>query len=195
MERMYGTREFTAFYLVAAIASGIGFVVWQMAIGYNARVIGASGAVLAVMTLFATHYPGLKIYVYGIFPIEIRWMIALYVLLDLWPVLQELRGGHPGSGVAHAAHLFGILFGWLYRRFHWHFSGWLRGFSLQRLPRRWRQTQAKRSLKVYDPEPQANLESEVDRILEKIHEHGSGSLTEREQHILSQASQQYKNRK
>ena len=192
MERLYGTREFTLFYLLSAVAAGVGFIAWELAMGYGAGIIGASGAVLAVMTLFATHYPGVKIYVYGIFPIQIRWMIALFVVLDLWPVLAALRDGQPGTGVAHAAHLIGILFGWLYRRYHWHLSCWLDMLSLKQAPKRWRQVQAKQNLKVFDPEPKPNLESEVDLILAKIHEHGSGSLTEREQTILSQASQQYK---
>lgn len=195
MERLYGTREFARFYLAASVAAGAGFVLWQLVMRLSGVVIGASGAVLAVMTLFATHYPGVRIYVYGIFPIEIRWMLALYVVLDLLPVLQALRGNEPASGVAHTAHLIGVLFGWLYRRFEWRLTDWFSLAPLQRWPKRWRQAQAKKTLRVYDPEPEPDLDVEVDRILAKIHEHGSGSLTEREQSILTRASQQYKNRR
>lgn len=199
MERIYGTREFTCFYLVSAAAAGAGFVVWQLAMGLTAGAVGASGAVLAVLTLFAMHYPGLKINIYGIFPIEIRWLLALYVALDLFPVLMELNGEGSGSGVAHMAHLIGMLFGWLYRHYEWHLSSWLDLSAIQNLPRRWRQTRAKKKLRVFDPEPEPaaglDLESELDRILAKIHEHGSGSLTEREQSILTRASQQYKDRR
>ena len=199
VERLYRSKEFTLFYLAAAAAAGIGFVGWQLlAIPWNqpaGPVIGASGAVLAVLTLYATHYPREKIGIlYGLVFIEVRWVVALYAAMDLLPVLQSLQGEPISSGVAHAAHLIGIAFGLLYRRFGWHFSGWLDFSRAKNLPRRWRQSQVKKNLRVYDPEPATDLESELDRILAKIHDEGSGSLTDREQSILTRASQQYKNR-
>jgi membrane associated rhomboid family serine protease len=195
IERLYGSREFTLFYLVAAAAAGAGFVVFQTALGFPEPVVGASGGVLAVLTLFAAHYPRERIYVYGLIPIEVRWVIVFFAAMDLWPVLLALSGERPTSHIAHAAHLLGILFGWMYRRYHWHLTGWLDRLSVRRWPRRWRQTRTQKKLKVFDPEPEPDLDAEVDRILAKIHEHGSGSLTEREQSILTRASQQYKNRR
>jgi len=202
MERLYLSKEFTLFYLAAAAVSGIGFVAWQFLTLLPGEpsipVVGASGAVLAAMTLYATHYPHHKIGLfYGLISVEVRWVVALYAVIDLIPVLQSLQGERSFSGVAHAAHLLGILFGWMYRHYQWRLSNWLDLSSLQSLPRRWRQSRTKRTVRVYDPEPQSatDLDTELDRILAKIHEHGTSSLTEREQSILTQASQQYKNRK
>lgn len=194
IERLYGSKEFTFFYVTSAAVAGAGFVIWELAMAFDAPVVGASGAVLAVLTLYATHYPRHTIYIYGIIPVEIRWLIVLYIALDLWPVLLALNGNLPRSHVAHAAHLLGIVFGWLYYRNHWRLSNWIDVSILASLPRRWRQNRARQNLRVFDPEPQADLEGEVDRILAKIHEQGSASLTEREQAILTKASQQYKNR-
>lgn len=196
IEKLYGTKEFTLFYLVAAVISGTGFVLWEFAVGAHNPVVGASGGVLAILTLYATHYPREKIYIYGIIPVEIRWIIAFYVIMDLWPVLRTLKGEPLMSTTAHAAHLLGILFGWLYRRQHWQLSGWIDSGWLAALPRRRRQSQARKNLRVFDPpsDPEIDLENELDRILAKIHEQGSSSLTDREQRILTKASQQYKNR-
>lgn len=204
MERLYGTKEFTCFYLAAAAASGAGFILWQLvttpAGALAVPVVGASGAVLAALTLYATHYPREKLGLfYGLIFIEVRWVVLLYAAVDLLPVLKSLQGEPVYSSVAHAAHLIGMLFGWLYRHYAWNLSSGFDLSALKKLPRRWRQTQAKKSLRVFDPEPEvstgADLESEVDRILAKIHEHGSGSLTDKEQSILTKASQQYKNRR
>ena len=202
IERLYRTKEFTLFYLLSAAAAGLGFVLWQVITvpwgQPTGPVIGASGAVLAVLTLYATHYPREKIGIlYGLIFIEVRWVVALYAAMDLIPVLQSLQGEHISTGIAHAAHLIGIAFALAYRRFGWHFSGWIDFSRLRQVPRRWRQSQVKKNLRVYDPEPPAppaDLESELDRILAKIHEEGSDSLTDREQSILTRASQQYKNR-
>lgn len=197
IERIYGSKEFTVFYLSAAAAAGAGFVVWQLAMNLPNPVVGASGAVLALLTLFATHFPRHTIYIYGIIPLEIRWLIALYVAWDLYPVLLALGGQMPMSHVAHAAHLIGIAFGWMYRHYDWRLSGWFDLSAIQSLPRRWRQARTKRTIRVYEEEPPSatDIDTEVDRILAKITEQGSGSLTDREQAILTKASQQYKNRK
>ncbi len=197
MERLYGSREFTAFYLAAAVASGLGFVLWQMVtpLPPDVPVVGASGAVLAALTLYATHYPREKIGLfYGLIFIEVRWVVALYAAMDLIPVIRTLQGEAVWSSVAHAAHLLGILFGWSYRHFGWHLSDWLDFSALKSLPKRWRKAQVKKNLRVFTPEPEPDLDGEVDRILAKIHEQGSDSLTEREQAVLTKASQQYKNR-
>lgn len=198
MERLYGSKEFTLFYLAAAAASSVGFILWQIAAGDSGTAIGASGAVLAALTLYATHYPREKLYLfYGLFPVEVRWVVVFYAVMDLLPVLRSLQGETLYSGVGHAAHLIGIVFGFAYRHYDWRLAGWLDFSVLQSLPRRWRQSRTKRTIRVYDEEPPSatDIDTEVDRILAKITEQGSGSLTDREQAILTKASQQYKNRK
>ena len=96
MERLHGSKEFTWFYLASAAAAGLGFVLWQAATvpaGVEAgTVVGASGAVLAALTLYATHYPREKIGLfYGLIFIEVRWVVLLYAAIDLIPVLQTLQ--------------------------------------------------------------------------------------------------------
>ena len=201
VENIYGAREFTFFYLASAVVAGAGFVVWQAMTAprefQNIPVVGASGAVLAVMTLFASHYPYHKIGIlYGLIFIEARWVVVIYAIVDLLPVMRQLSGEPELSSVAHAAHLLGIAFGWLYFRNGWRVSNGFNFSFLTTFPRRWRQSRTRQSVRVFAPEPEspADLEAEVDRILAKIHEQGSGSLTEREQATLTKASRQFKSR-
>ncbi len=124
LEVMYGSREFLLFYLSAALTASLAFVGLDLITGGAAPMIGASGAVMGVTMLFAIHYPRHVIYVMLIIPIEVRWLVCLYVIFDLHPVLLALAGDRQFTGVAHAAHLGGLAFGFLY---------WKRGWRLEPL--------------------------------------------------------------
>lgn len=197
LERMYGSREFAAFYLLAAVFSSVGYVLFGLFTARLNPMVGASGAVLALLMLYATHFPRERLYFFGILPVEVRWLVVFYVAVDLYPVLLEIGGTDVWSNVAHAAHLSGLLFGYLYRRWDGRLSTLFRDWSGFHVRRRLRTMSTNRKLKVYQPddEPPVDLDAELDRILAKIHEHGTSSLTEREQALLTQASQRYKNRR
>ncbi len=194
LERMYGSRELLLFYLTAAIAAAVGFSLISLLVPTGGKMLGASGAVMGVMMLYGIHFPRQQVWVWFI-PVEIRWLIAFYIAVDLFPLLQLLSGEPDYSGVAHAAHLSGLLFGWIYYRFQWRLetvADRLTGGLLFR----WKRATRGRHLKVYAPretEP-IDLEAELDRILEKIHNQGSESLTDRERTILTKASENFKRR-
>lgn len=196
-----GSREFVAFYLLAAVVAGLSYL--GLHTGFlrdHSLVTGASGAVMAVMALFAMWYPRQQVLLFGVLPIEIRWLVAAYVVIDTIPVWSALFGrAGPGSdGVAHAAHLGGLLFGFAYHIFEWRLSHWL---SFRRVPAWWRDRERRRSVRLYSPESEAldspeenDLDERVDDILRKIHEHGEASLSDRERRVLSEASRRYRER-
>ena len=191
LERMYGSREFLLFYLAAAVFAGIGFLVVGAAMQAYGRVVGASGAVMAVMMLYGMHFPRQQVWIWFI-PVEIRFLIAFYVITDMYPLLLMVGGDNVSTGVAHSAHLSGLLFGFLYHRGRWKlesmWDGIFGGWSL-----RWRRATTGRNLRVYQPQQdEANIDDELDRILVKIHELGSESLTDRERRLLTQASEKFK---
>jgi hypothetical protein len=152
---------------------------------------------MAVVVLYAIHHPREKIYVFMMIPIEIRWLVLIYVILDLHPVLLALSGTPVETGVANAAHLGGAAFGFLY---------WRWGLRLEnhwdRITRRGRLIRLRltRDVRLYRPadEPEHDrtgpdeLDELVDAILAKIHDHGRESLTERERHVLKTAAERYK---
>jgi membrane associated rhomboid family serine protease len=191
LERMYGTREFILFYLVAALASALAFLGLEMVLGGMHPMLGASGAVMAVVALYATHFPRNEIYIWGIVRVQIRFLVLFYLIFDLYPVLLVLGGGQSYDNVAHAAHLGGLAFGFAYYRFGWRFDRLLGGLKQWKPPRRIKRPE---SIRIYEPpaEPVENLTAQVDKILEKIHAHGEASLSEQERDVLRNASERYK---
>jgi hypothetical protein len=193
LESMYGSREFLLFYLTAAFAGGVAFAGLELYTRSFVPAIGASGAVMGVMMLYTMLFPRNTIYVFWFIPIEMRWLMALYVIWDLHPVLLALSGDHMFTGVAHAGHLGGLAFGFCYAQFHWRLET-----LLERLPAfKWRSPRRPR-LRVApetfpEREPDADMER-VDQLLQKIIDSGQASLTDEERETLKQASERIKNR-
>jgi membrane associated rhomboid family serine protease len=202
IEAILGPREFTTFYLVSAIAAGILYLVIGFLLGGDiAPMVGASGAGMAVLVVFAMYFPRQKVYLYFLFPIEIRWLIAAYVVFELYPVLMQFGGQPAGDHVAHAAHLGGLGFGFLYK-----WNGWrLTSFLPRKGSKPWAPgLQTRPQVRIFrggeesaDSNPKftsgsKELDREVDRILTKIHEQGEASLTQEERETLVRASEQYK---
>jgi len=186
LEQLYGSIEFLAFYLVGALVASLCFLLFRPA----APMIGASGAVLGVVTLYTLHYPRRRILFYGLIPIEMRWLLLIYLIGDLLPMIQ----GGGGSGIAHAAHVGGAVWGLLYK------------YAQIRLSSFWRwrpHRSAARRFRVVRPEPpeqppqhlDEEMSQKVDRILEKIHREGTDALSEEEKRILETASRRLRQRR
>jgi membrane associated rhomboid family serine protease len=201
LERMYGSREFLLFYITAALMASLAYIGLDLITGENVPMIGASGAVMGVMMLYAIHFPRQQILLFFVIPLEIRWLVLFYVIFDLYPVLLELSGSgaalepsgkEQSGGVAHAAHLGGLAFGFVYWRWHLRLEKFwlsLRALRFDRL------FGSRRGIRLHQPSregKQKSMDAKVDRILEKIHAEGEASLTARERQVLMKASQQYK---
>lgn len=198
--QLTGDREFVWFYLVSAIFAGICSVVFYRLMDLPAHIIGASGAVMAVFVLLVQYYPRRKVYFFGIFPIEMRWLLALFVAMDAFPVLMMVLGDPQRIAAeaavegrqmtANSAHLGGLLFGFLYYRWNMRLSAWWDRFS-GRLPTLKRKPKHLRVFNpVTQPEPEIALSAKIDEILEKISREGESSLTAKERNLLTQASRQ-----
>jgi membrane associated rhomboid family serine protease len=189
LESMYGAREFVLFYLAAAVASGLTFVGLDLHTGSSVPCVGASGAVIAVMMLYAMHYPRETIHVCWLIPVEMRWVMLFYLIWDLHPVLLAMSGERfYFDGIAHAGHLGGLAFGFLYARYGWRLESLaerIPGLRWQRHPRLRLRTEPAET----DPEM-----GRVDELLQKICESGPGSLTDEERALLRDASERLKKR-
>jgi membrane associated rhomboid family serine protease len=113
LERRWGRTAFLRYYFVCGVGAGltcvaVGLLPLAMADAiYLTPTIGASGAIYGLLLAYAIFFPNRIIY-YFIFPIPVR----IYVLLAGLLVLYESARG--GGGVAHFAHLGGLIFGYLY---------------------------------------------------------------------------------
>lgn len=196
LERMYGHRELMWFYLGSALSAGVLFTAFRFGVALPSPLSGATPAVLALFTLYATHFPREQILFMWIVPVEIRFLLMIYVGLDIYTLLMAAQGEVGLAVAAYASsHLCGIAFGYLYRKLDWHLSSFSSWFDPAQWGRSWRRASRQRNLRVYDPTPElSDLDEKVDAILAKIHEQGSDSLTESERAILTRASERLKNR-
>ena len=93
-----------------ALMSGRNFVEPALAkanLLLNRPTIGASGAVYGVMMAFAMMFPYERIYLYFLFPIQVRYFVVGLIAIEL------ISGFQAHGTIAHFAHLGGMLFGYL----------------------------------------------------------------------------------
>lgn len=110
LEKAIGSREFVLFYFVCGILSGFfSFLVYRFTGQYKVFLLGASGAVYAVLFAYAVFFPRSIIFIWGIIPVPAPVLVFAYALIEL---ASQLLGR--GSNVAHLTHLFGFLAAWLY---------------------------------------------------------------------------------
>ena len=139
-------------------------------------VIGASGALFGVMLAFAKFFPDAPV-ILVIFPVPARVAVWIFGAIAL---LSSMGGA--GGGVAHLTHLFGLLGGWLYLRFHEPVAMWVSGHVRRKENRR-----VEKAAEVL-MEREEYFDTRVDPILKKISKHGIESLTRQEKAILERAS-------
>lgn len=185
VEGIYGKKLFLQLYLTLIILSGLCWLATSFR-NPGASVVGASGALLGIMLVFVMHYPKRTIFLFGIVPLPAWFLVAAYVIMDI-SALQ--RGSQ--DYVAHAAHLGGALFGFVFYKTGWTLFSLIPGNVFKRgIPAR------RPKLKLHSPEQDDELLSQrVDEILEKISREGEASLTKDERRVLEDASRRYQKRR
>ena len=189
IEQLYGKREFLRLYLVMLVA---GSVVWATinwirgTASADATLLGASGAIVGTVVLFALNYPHRQVLLFFVLPAP-AWVLGVFlVVMDV----MGATGSHGATNVAYTVHLTGAAFAFVYFRQKWNLTQLTAGrFSWSFLRRR-------PKLRVHDPDRKdAELSSEVDRILEKISLQGESSLSRKERRTLEDASRKYQQRR
>ena len=105
LEQHMGSSEFLLFYLLTGTGVGLAYLL----MGQNIILVGASGAIYAVMLAFATYFPNARILVFFVLPMRAPVAVALFAGISLFSHLFGSRGG-----IAHLAHLIGIILGYFY---------------------------------------------------------------------------------
>jgi membrane associated rhomboid family serine protease len=113
LERVWGPRRLAVFYFVSVLAAAIAQLAVSALLGSDAPTLGASGGLFGLLVGFAMLFPQRRI-VLLIPPIP----MPAWVFVTLYGVI-ELTLGVTGTqaGVAHFAHLGGLLGGWLVIRY------------------------------------------------------------------------------
>lgn len=234
VERTWGARKFLFYYMACGIGAGLlqemaqfvqfymlaaenihGFSVSQImtvakasAVGINmGTTVGASGAIYGILLAFGMLYPEERMFIFPLpVPIKAKFFVVGYAAIELFMAFST-----SGDGVAHLAHLGGMLFGFLLIRYWRRHPG--RGYNrvggrqfFDSMRSSWEQrTHRKadttnsfghtstRSNGERNPDWDYNArrrasQEEIDRILDKIRRNGYDSLTRDEKQTLFDAS-------
>ncbi|MBN8460879.1 MAG: rhomboid family intramembrane serine protease [Verrucomicrobia bacterium] len=182
VERWWGSRRFAVFYLACGVAGALCFsVLCAVGLfsgsGIDTHDVGASAGIYGVLLGVAVIAPETRVML--IFPpieTSMRQLAMLVMGIAVIAVLTGLGGNAGGE----AGHLGGALLGWMLMR-HPHWLNWAIGRDpeVEIIPP-----------KVFSRRrSDAAVREEVDRILDKISEHGMHSLTRAEKRTLERVSQ------
>lgn len=132
LERVWGSKRFLVYYLVAGVGAGLLQEITQYVhfaqLGWNENAVilvqslgpvpvpdflnlwttvGASGAVYAILLGFGMSFPNEKMFIFPLpFPIKAKYLVIGYAVIELL-----LGVSNSQDGIAHYAHLGGMLFG------------------------------------------------------------------------------------
>ncbi|MBI2407826.1 MAG: rhomboid family intramembrane serine protease [Gemmatimonadetes bacterium] len=177
IEARLGPRRFVTLYFVAGISGAL----LSFLFAPYAGVIGASAGIFGIMLAFAHFWPREQIFIWGILPLEARWLVVITTVLALWSGFNGSRGG-----AADFAHLGGYAGAYLYLRL----IGW--GSAAARFKRKAEGGGVVGSIAPVTGWQKVDLgkvhevnRDEVNRILDKVSALGIGSLTAQERTFLT----------
>ena len=227
IERVWGPKKFLFYYIVCGIGAGlvqelvqyadyymqglsayeyvsVGDTRMSMAAYLNLRTtIGASGAVYGILLAFGMIFPNERLFIIPFpFPIKAKWLIVGYIAIEFFSAMGQ------NDGVAHMAHLGGMLFGFLLIRY-WQkhpdsSQRYGRSYGKEffdNLIRKHEQYQRNRHMHAehtkthretdeeYNMKQRQN-QKEIDAILDKIRRSGYDSLTKEEKQKLFEQRRQ-----
>ena len=174
-ERQWGTKYFLKFYLICGATGGILYTILALTgllpVG---SLVGASGAIYGLFAAAFIFYPRMQVYIYGIFPVQMQFLIPIVIVISMLGVISGQNAG------GEAAHLAGLAAGFIMIKYHGLFE----------------KLKAKNSKGVWQKKMQSrqDFQDEVNRILDKVNNHGIGSLTRKEKNTLKKATEMEQNR-
>lgn len=110
VERAWGASTFTWYYLWCGVGGWAFHYIFQPNAGV---LVGASAAILGVAVAYASRWPNDEVLFFGVVPMKVKWLVLFMALINV--TMTVLDGGTAG-GTAYAAHIGGMLAGWIYLR-------------------------------------------------------------------------------
>ena len=231
IERVWGPKKFIFYYICCGVGAGVaqelvqyvnysieGLAAYQYVNAGGVQMttdayinlwttIGASGAVYAILLAFGMIFPNERLFIIPFpFPIKAKWLVAGYIVIELFSAMSG-----PGDGVAHMAHLGGMLFGFLLIRY-WQkhpdssqrfgrsrgqefFESMKRCYDQRQRNQHNTRMQAEEMQRRRETDQEYNArqrqnQEEVDAILDKIRKSGYDSLTKEEKKKLFDQSRE-----
>ena len=117
VERYTGSKKFLALFLGAGMAAGLGHIGIALLMGNPSAVLGASGAVFAILGVLTVLNPEMKVLLFFILPIPLYILTFGFAAISVLFFVNPAAAGTVGmENVAHFAHLVGLVIGLWYGR-------------------------------------------------------------------------------
>ena len=184
-------RQLLGVYILGGVFSGIIFVLSYILIGKSGLLVGASGAIMAILLSVTTYAPFMLLRIPLIGIVKLWHVTFVILLLDLIQLPLDNTGGH-------IAHLGGALFGFLYVKLLQSGTDLSKGilfvldfFANLSKPKKktpFKKVHRNTTKKVVNSFSEKDItQKQIDDILDKISKSGYDSLTKEEKEFLFKA--------
>ena len=113
IERVFGTRRYVAYYLVCVVSAAIAQLLTAAITGAVYPTVGASGGVFGLLLAYAIYFPHSRIMLlFPPIPMPARVFVVVYAIVELFLGVTGTE-----EGVAHFAHLGGLVGGFIMLRY------------------------------------------------------------------------------
>jgi membrane associated rhomboid family serine protease len=116
LEQRVGERMFLVIYLLSGIVAAVGQILALSGMDSFIPMVGASGALFGVLGCLAIIAPEIRVLLFFVIPLSIKWAVVLYALVDFASLGSA-------DNIAHMAHITGLLVGLAF------------GYALRKKPR------------------------------------------------------------
>jgi membrane associated rhomboid family serine protease len=213
LEEAWGTKLFVAFYLTVIGVSGLLTYLIVSATGIYILglpipiVYGTVGFTFSIIAIYAYIAPNLQFYIFGIFPVKVKWLLLVSIILTLF-------SGNP-THILYSlilqiiTALVAVIFVFITQPLPTWIMPYAKGLKnwVESKKDSFKSRKENRNFKVYtnenfskedaiDVEEEKNMtneeavKEEVDRILDKISKYGIDTLTKKEKEFLDKAGKQ-----
>lgn len=181
-------RQLFGLYILGGIFSGLAFVLIYTFLGIPSRLVGASGAIMAILFATAVYSPNMTIRLALIGNVKLWHIAAVLFVLDLIQLPVENSGGH-------LAHLAGALFGFIYIRLLQNgtdlsksiskFQDLIMNLGKPKKKNPFKKVHKNKAYSNTKTKPTKDInQQKIDDILDKISQSGYDSLTKEEKEFL-----------
>lgn len=183
----FNSKQFLGLYLLSALFSGIAFVIGYYFLQLSSAMVGASGAIMAILVATTTYRPLMHVRLLFFGNVKLWHITAVILVLDFMQFRIENTGGH-------IAHLAGAFFGFIFIKLLQN------GIDLSRILnnpfKKSRRAPFRKVHKNYPksaPKPSSRIvvkdktQQQIDEILDKISQSGYDCLTQEEKEFLFKA--------
>lgn len=192
-------KQLLNLYLVSAIFAGLLYIICYMIFPAlsrsDANLVGASGAVMALLVATATYQPMMEVRVFLFGNVKLVYLVLVFFILDLIQLPMSNTGGH-------LAHIGGAFFGYFYIKALQNGTDitlWFEkiiSFFASLFGNRPKETTFRKVHKTYSVQQQKTVskivtkdktQQQIDEILDKISKSGYDSLSKEEKEFLFKA--------